>query len=66
MFGKAVGYELIWDFAVSETVDKSQQWILSTMQQHGPELVTMLWRILGNEQDVCDAYQSTFLQLAHY
>ena len=26
----------------------------------------MLWRILGNEQDVCDAYQNTFLQLAHY
>jgi RNA polymerase sigma-70 factor (ECF subfamily) len=25
----------------------------------------MLWRILGNEQDVCDAYQDTFLQLAH-
>jgi len=36
------------------------------MQRHGPELVRMLWRILGNEQDVCDAYQSTFLQLAHY
>jgi RNA polymerase sigma factor (sigma-70 family) len=65
MFGKAVGYGLIWDFAVSETVDESQQWILSAMQRHGPELVTMLWRILGNEQDVCDAYQSTFLQLAH-
>lgn len=26
----------------------------------------MLWRILGNEQDVCDAYQDTFLKLAHY
>ena len=26
----------------------------------------MLWRILGDEQDVCDAYQSTFLQLAHH
>ena len=35
------------------------------MQTHGPELVTMLWRILGNEQDVCDAYQTTFLRLAH-
>jgi RNA polymerase sigma factor (sigma-70 family) len=26
----------------------------------------MLWRILGNEQDVCDAYQDTFLKLSHY
>ncbi|GAG17284.1 unnamed protein product, partial [marine sediment metagenome] len=24
-----------------------------------------LWRILGNEDDVCDAYQETFLKLAH-
>jgi len=66
MFSKAVSYDLIRDFAVSETVDESQRWILSTMQRHGQELVTTLWRILGNEQDVCDAYQSTFLQLAHY
>ncbi|MBN2136814.1 MAG: sigma-70 family RNA polymerase sigma factor [Sedimentisphaerales bacterium] len=66
MFGKAVRCELLWDFAVSGTVDKSQQWIISAMSRYGQELVTMLWRILGNEQDVCDAYQSTFLQLAHY
>jgi len=66
MFGKAVSYGLLWDFAVCEAVSESQRWILSAMQSHGPELVTMLWRILGNEQDVCDAYQDTFLQLAHY
>jgi RNA polymerase sigma-70 factor (ECF subfamily) len=66
MFGKAVNYELIWDFTVSGAVDESQQWILSAMQRHGQGLVTVLWRILGNEQDVCDAYQNTFLQLAHY
>jgi RNA polymerase sigma-70 factor (ECF subfamily) len=66
MFGKAVSYGLLWDFAVCEAVGESQRWILSAMQSHGPELVTMLWRILGNEQDVCDAYQDTFLQLAHY
>jgi len=66
MFGKAVSYGLLWDFAVSESVSESQRWILSAMQSHGQGLVTMLWRILGNEQDVCDAYQNTFLQLAHY
>ena len=66
MFGKAVSYGLLWDFAVSESVGESQRWVLSAMQRHGQELVTMLWRILGNEQDVCDAYQDTFLLLAHY
>jgi len=36
------------------------------MRNHGPALVGLLWRILGNEQDVCDTYQDTFLRLAHY
>ena len=66
MIGKAISCGQIWDFAVPETIAESQRWILSTMQKYGHELVTMLWRILGNEQDVCDAYQETFLQLAHY
>jgi RNA polymerase sigma factor (sigma-70 family) len=66
MFGKAVSHELIWDFTISGTIDESQRWILSAMQKYGQELVTLLWRILGNEQDVCDAYQNIFLQLAHY
>ena len=66
MFGKAISYRSVWDFAADESVAESQKWILSTMQSYGQELVTMLWRILGNEQDVCDAYQDTFLQLAHY
>jgi len=66
MSGKAISYGQIWDFAVPKTVDESQRWVLSAMQRYGQELVTMLWRILGNEQDVCDAYQNTFLRLAHY
>ncbi len=65
MFGKAVSYDLFWDAAACEAVERDQRWILTAMQKHGPELVTMLWRILGNEQDVCDAYQTTFLRLAH-
>ena len=56
---------LVWDLAAVETVEASQRWILSAMTRHGNGLVTMLWRILGNEQDVCDAYQQTFLRLAH-
>jgi RNA polymerase sigma-70 factor (ECF subfamily) len=56
---------LVWDLGAVEAVEASQRWILSAMTKHGEGLVTMLWRILGNEQDVCDAYQQTFLRLAH-
>jgi len=66
MAGKAVSYGLIWDFAIAQSIDESQRWVLSAMQRYGQQLVTMLWRVLGNEQDVCDAYQDTFLRLAHY
>ncbi len=66
MFGRTLSYGVLWDVAVSDAVSEDQRWILSTMHKHGQELITMLWRILGNEQDVCDAYQDTFLQLAHY
>jgi RNA polymerase sigma factor (sigma-70 family) len=66
MFNKAVSYDLLWDSAALEGVDESQRWILATMRRHGHELITLLWRILGNEQDVCDAYQTTFLRLAHH
>jgi len=66
MFSKAVSCGALWDFIGSEVIAENQRWILSAMHKYGQELVTMLWRILGNEQDVCDAYQDTFLQLAHY
>jgi RNA polymerase sigma factor (sigma-70 family) len=66
MIGRANSCALMWDFAVPESLTGTQRWVLSAMQSHGQELVTMLWRILGNEQDVCDAYQNTFLNLAHY
>jgi len=65
MFDKAGTYDLFWDSAACEAVEESQRWILTAMQRYGHELVTMLWRILGNEQDVCDAYQTTFVHLAH-
>jgi len=66
MFNKAVSYDLLWESAALEGVDESQRWILAGMRKHGHELITLLWRILGNEQDVCDAYQTTFLRLAHH
>ena len=58
--------DMLQQIAVVEQVDASHKWVLTTMQRYGRELTTMLWRILGNEQDVCDVYQSTFLQLAHH
>jgi RNA polymerase sigma factor (sigma-70 family) len=58
--------EFPWDLALTgESVETSQQWILSAMQAQGPALISILWRILGNEEDVCDSYQDTFLRLAH-
>jgi len=66
MFNKAVSCDLFWDSVASRAVEESQRWVLAAMHKHGHELVTMLWRILGNEQDVCDAYQTTFLRLAHH
>jgi RNA polymerase sigma factor (sigma-70 family) len=66
MLSKAESYRLLWDFAIPKSLSTSQKWVLSAMQSYGQQLITMLWRILGNEQDVCDAYQDTFLHLAHY
>jgi RNA polymerase sigma factor (sigma-70 family) len=66
MLSKAESYRLLWDFAIPHSLGMSQKWVLSAMQSYGQQLITMLWRILGNEQDVCDAYQDTFLHLAHY
>jgi RNA polymerase sigma-70 factor (ECF subfamily) len=66
MIDKAASCESFWDFVSSESIAADKRWVLSAMQKHGPELINMLWCILGNEQDVCDAYQDTFLQLAHF
>jgi RNA polymerase sigma factor (sigma-70 family) len=66
MFDRAIKYDLLWSSVAPEAVEESQRWILTAMHRYGHELVTMLWRILGNEQDVCDAYQTTFLHLAHH
>jgi RNA polymerase sigma factor (sigma-70 family) len=62
----AASWGLLWDRAVVEAVAPSQRWVLTAMRRDGEALVAMLWRILGNEQDVCDAYQDTFLKLARY
>jgi len=66
MTARANSYSLAWDFVIPESLTGTQRWVLSAMKSHGEGLVNMLWRILANEDDVCDAYQDTFLKLAHY
>ena len=66
MFGRTLNLDLLAGIDVHEAVDQSQRWVLKAMDAHGQDLINMLWRLLGNEQDVCDVYQSTFLRLAHF
>ncbi len=62
---KTAQLDLLWQGIAVGSLDSSQGWVLSAMRRYGQDLLGMLWRILGNEQDVCDAYQDTFLSLAH-
>lgn len=65
MFGRTLTLDLLQGTNTLQRVEKDREWVLVAMQKHGQDLITLLWRILGNEQDVCDIYQSTFLRLAH-
>ncbi len=47
----------------SADVAADERWILSLLQKNGPGVVAMLWRMLGQEQDVLDVYQSVICQL---
>ncbi len=38
--------------------------MVRVMRKEGPGILRMLWRILGQEQDVMDAYQDCFCKLA--
>ena len=64
-FCRTLSHDLVGIANAAEAVDIHHLWVLRAMQAHGPELVHLLWRILGNEQDVCDVYQTTFLRLSH-
>ncbi|MBN1492057.1 MAG: sigma-70 family RNA polymerase sigma factor [Phycisphaerae bacterium] len=47
----------------SADVAAEQRWILSLLQRHGAAVVYALWRMLGSEQEVLDAYQNVVCQL---
>ncbi len=55
----------LWNLSEVTDLEADQQWVLTAMARHGVPLLSLLWRILGNEQDVCDAYQDTFLKLSN-
>ena len=44
----------------------NQAWVLTTMRKDGPALIRLLWRMLGREDDVLDAYQDCFCKLIAY
>ena len=48
----------------SAEVADDQQWILALLQKQGPIVLTVLWRMLGSEQEVLDAYQTAVCHLA--
>lgn len=44
--------------------DFSAAWLDRVIRRDGPGILRMLWRFLGSEQDVMDAYQDCFCRLA--
>ncbi len=44
--------------------DSAHRWILRVMEAEGAAILRMLWRILGSDADVMDAYQDCFCKLA--
>lgn len=44
--------------------DAGEHWILRPLQEYGASVINTLWRMLGREQDVLDAYQNVVCQLA--
>lgn len=44
--------------------DQRHEWIVRLLDEDGPGILRLLWRILRREQDVMDAYQDCFCKLA--
>jgi RNA polymerase sigma factor (sigma-70 family) len=53
---------LLANLTTAEVAD-DQQWILALLRSHGTATVGMLWRMLGSEPDVLDAYQTVVCRL---
>ncbi|UCD28233.1 MAG: sigma-70 family RNA polymerase sigma factor [Planctomycetota bacterium] len=53
---------LLSELTSAEVAD-NQKWILNLMLKQGPIVLSALWRMLGSEQDVMDAYQTAVCRL---
>jgi RNA polymerase sigma-70 factor (ECF subfamily) len=49
----------------SAQIADDQTWILRLLRKEGQQIVTLLWRMLGSEPDVLDAYQTAVCQIAN-
>lgn len=43
---------------------RKHKWVVRLLRREGPGITRMLWRLLGREADVMDAYQDCFCKLA--
>ena len=50
------------EWATSDVAD-DQKWLIALLRKHSPESIRLLWRMLGSEADVLDAYQSAICRL---
>jgi len=62
--GLPAGLRGILDQLETARAVNGQRWILAVLQQHSARVIGMLWRMLGREQDVLDAYQNVVCHLA--
>jgi len=53
---------LLAGLSAAEVTD-DQQWILALMRKEGLTVINLLWRMLGSEDDVLDAYQTAVCRL---
>ena len=49
--------------AVDSAAEAAHGWIVRIMDREGPGILRLLWRLLGREVDVMDAYQDCFCKL---
>ncbi len=62
-FAMPADLRALLEAALSTPVADDQRWIVELLRQNGHAIAGMLWRMLGSEPDVLDAYQSAVCSL---